>query len=559
MTIGRHMSRTLDDLLDITRLKEHQIHLEKESLAIHTVTSGVVDMLRFMAANKDIQLDVQIPHDYPEVMADKNRLIQIVFNLLHNAVKFSDDGIITIHADVRGELAYIHVKDTGVGIDQETMKRIFEPYEQGDSSMTAIGGGLGLGLNISRQLVEMHGGTLQVESIVGEGSQFTFTLPLANKSSERLTNGKGELLTEVEPPDVNKIGLSANNPSLSHPFHYTHSIYKPRILAVDDDPINLQVLTTILAAEQYELETVTSGEAALARLNTKEWDLIIADVMMPHMSGYELTRTIREKYSISELPILLMTARSQSEDIYTGFLAGANDYVTKPADALELNVRVQALTNLKDSIGERLRMEAAWLQAQIQPHFLFNTLNTIISLSEVDTNRMAMLLDKFGCYLRQSFDSKNLNRVVSLKHERKLVDAYLYIEKERFGERLQVIWEVEETDVLYIPPLSLQTLIENAVRHGVLQRVEGGTIVIRILPKEEYTQITIQDDGVGMDEGKVRQILTLRPDQKRGIGLLNTDQRLKQLYGAGLSIDSTVNKGTTVSFKVPNYSKGLSV
>jgi len=504
-----------------------------------------------MAENKNIQVALQIPNDIPKVMADKNRLIQILFNLLHNAVKFSDDGIITIHADVRDGLVHIHVKDTGIGIDHETMARIFDPYEQGDSGMTAIGGGLGLGLNISRQLVEMHGGTLKVNSIVGEGSQFTFTLLLANKSSERQTNEIKEPLIEVESSTVNKIGLSANNPSVTHQFHYNNNAYRTQILAVDDDPINLQVLSTILSAEQYELETVTSGKAALARLNMKEWDLIITDVMMPHMSGYELTRTIREKYSISELPILLITARSQPEDIYTGFLAGANDYVTKPVDALELNVRVQALTDLKDSISERLRMEAAWLQAQIQPHFLFNTLNTIISLSEVDTDRMAMLLDKFGYYLRKSFDSKNLDQVVSLEHERKLVDAYLYIEKERFGERLQVIWEVEEAGDLYIPPLSIQTLVENATRHGVLQRVQGGAIVIRIHPEEGYMQISIQDDGVGMDEGKVRQILTLRPDKKRGIGLLNTDQRLKQLYGKGLHIESAVDKGTTVSFKVP--------
>src|SRR5690625_7724184 len=97
--------------------------------------------------------------------------------------------------------------------------------------------------------------------------------------------------------------------------------------------------------------------------------------MMPTMSGYELTRSIRERFTISELPILLLTARSNPEDIYTGFLAGANDYVTKPVDAVELNVRVHALSNLQASIHERLWMEAAWLQAQIRPHFLLNTLN----------------------------------------------------------------------------------------------------------------------------------------------------------------------------------------
>src|SRR5699024_8343022 len=156
-------------------------------------------------------------------------------------------------------------------------------------------------------------------------------------------------------------------------------------------------------------ETVTSVEEALKQLEKKEWDLIISDVMMPAMSGYELTRSIRENYAISELPILLLTARSNPEDIYTGFLAGASDYVTKPVDALELNVRVHTLTNLHASINERLWMEAAWLQAQIRPHFLLNTLNAIISLSEIDRARMVRLLEEFAHYLQSSFYLKNLD------------------------------------------------------------------------------------------------------------------------------------------------------
>src|SRR5690625_4138570 len=107
----------------------------------------------------------------------------------------------------------------------------------------------------------------------------------------------------------------------------------------------------------------------------QEWDLVISDVMMPRMSGYELTRIIRKRFTISELPILLLTARNRPEDIENGFLAGANDYVTKPVDAVELKSRVNALTEVRKSSRERLRMESAWLQAQIQPHFLFNTLN----------------------------------------------------------------------------------------------------------------------------------------------------------------------------------------
>ncbi|MDZ4438897.1 response regulator, partial [Bacillus cereus] len=216
---------------------------------------------------------------------------------------------------------------------------------------------------------------------------------------------------------------------------------RKRILAVDDDPINLKVLKSILPQDEYELETVTSGREVLERLNM-EWDMILVDVMMPKMSGYELTKMIRTQYSIAELPIVLLTARSQPEDIYTGFLAGANLYIVKPIDALELKVRINALTELKQSIHERIRMEGAWLQAQIQPHFLFNTLNTIAALGEIDIVRMEKLIVEFGTYLRASFGEEVLAETVPIQHELDLLQSYLYIERERFGKRIQSVLEV---------------------------------------------------------------------------------------------------------------------
>lgn len=547
LTIGYHMARTLEDLLDLTRLKEQRIHLQKEHLDIQSVSLGVVDMLRVLIENKNIQMDVQIPNDFPSITADKNRLIQILFNLLHNAVKFTDEGVITIDANVQDGVAHIHIMDTGIGMSEETLQTIFEPYKQEDSSITAIAGGLGLGLSICKQLVEMHGGTLKASSIKGKGSVFTFTLPLAGAHVEKqtiVTNqtaDRSEFTLKADPISMNAmLGTFAQN------FQHT---YKPKILAIDDDPVNLKVLTNILSEDQYEVETVSSGKEALQQLELKEWDLIISDVMMPTMSGYELTRAVRTKFSISELPILLLTARSLPEDIYTGFLAGANDYVTKPVDALELNVRVHALTDLKASINERLGMEAAWLQAQIRPHFLFNTLNTIVSLSEIDTPRMARLLEKFVHYLRNSFDVKNLDQVVPLQHELELLESYLYIEQERFGDRLQVKWEVDQVKEIKIPPLSLQTLVENAVNHGILKRVDGGTVTIRICEKDGYTEIAVIDDGIGMNVEKIQQIFTIH---EKGIGLVNTEQRLNQLYGKGLHIESTPGIGTTVTFEIPS-------
>lgn len=548
--VGRRMSLMLGDLLDVTRLKENTVRLQPGRVNVQAVASGVVDMLRYMSESKPIRFSIAIPDSLPHVLADENRLIQILFNLLHNAVKYTNEGTIEIRAMSRDSYALIEVEDNGIGMDDSLQRRIFRPYEQGDAGMTAIGGGLGLGLSICKQLVELHGGVLEVRSEPGRGSVFGFTLPLADESGlrEQTAFPGNETIAESE--------TAAAAPLVTDTIIGTESKRaftgsKPHLLIVDDDPVNLNILESILTPEQYEISKAANGMEAISRLETEHYDLILSDVMMPHLSGYELTRGIRARYSISELPIVLLTARSRSEDIETGFLAGANDYVTKPVDALELRARVRALTELKQSVGERLRMEAAWLQAQIQPHFLFNTLNSISALGDIDTDRMQLLLEKFGHYLRTSFEFHQTERIVPLTRELGLVRSYLYIEKERFEERLQVVWELDESLQLQLPPLSIQPIVENALRHGILQRPGGGTIRIRITDCGSFGEIAINDDGVGMDENTLQSLLDNPADNRRGIGLRNTDRRLRQHYGRGLSIRSSLGKGTTVSFQVP--------
>lgn len=321
-------------------------------------------------------------------------------------------------------------------------------------------------------------------------------------------------------------------------------------MAVDDDPVNLQILGNILSSEQYDIIKTTSGKDALAILEQRELDLVVTDVMMPNISGYELTRLVRERYSLSELPVLILTARSQIEDIHTGFLAGANDYVSKPVDAQELRSRVQALTDMKQSARERLRMEAAWLQAQIEPHFLFNTLNAITALKLVDSDRMSGLLEALTDFLQASFDFSNSRRLVPLSQELDLVRSYLYIEKVRFDDKLQIHWDIDDDLELQIPPLSIQPLVENAIRHGVLKRLGGGTVSIQITNQGNCAEIVVSDDGAGMDEITLRHLFDTNRQQKSGIGLLNTHRRIQQIYGKGLQIQSQPDLGTRVSFTV---------
>jgi sensor histidine kinase YesM len=560
ITISRRMSHMLGDLLDVARLQEHRIVLQQEPLQIQAVVPGVIGILKFLIQGKPIELQMTIPEAMPPVLADEKRLVQILYNLLHNAIKYTEEGTIAVSMESRGGKAIIHVSDTGVGMDEATQELVFLPYEQGAYGISA-GGGIGLGLSICKQLVELHGGTLTVRSEAGKGSVFSFDLPLAQSSDlpsapnlihpHRTTDESEEWTARLDLPDATMGELAAS--ALFPPLLGNRQM---NILAVDDDPVNLNVLVGILSAEPYQITTAHSAREALELLNTGQWDLLIADVMMPHISGYELTQRVREHYSVSELPVLLLTARSQPEDIYTGFLSGANDYVTKPVDALELKYRIRALTALKQSIHERLRMEAAYLQAQIHPHFLFNTLNSIMALSDIDTVKMRKLGDAFTSFLRISFDFLNTGELVELSHELELVEAYLHIEQARFGERLSIVWEVGSDIRLLVPPLSIQPLVENSVKHGLLSKNQGGTLRIRIAREPGFTRIEVEDDGKGMEQERAQQLLSPTNKGMGGIGLANTNRRLTQLYGRGLSIRSRPGEGTVASFVVPD-TKGI--
>ncbi|MBO9607201.1 MAG: response regulator [Paenibacillaceae bacterium] len=540
---GRRLSALVNDILDFSKLKSADVRLNRKAVHLPAVAQSVIEVIRHTTGKKELAIVQRWPERLPLLDTDEDRLSQMLFNLLGNAVKYTDRGEIALSATVEGDWIAVSVADTGIGIAEERLEAIFASYEQLDAWDDRERPGTGLGLSITRKLVELHGGSIKAESEPGRGSTFTFTLPAAKDQSP--------LATHEAAARVAAAALAETAAALAEPAPAAVATGGASVLIVDDDPVNLQVLINLLAPERYKIVTAVNGEEALRELqHGPQPDLVITDWMMPGMSGLELCGRIRERYLLSELPVLMLTARSRPEDIRGCFAAGVNDYLGKPVHAEELRARVRTLLQLRTSIEHAIRTEIAFLQAQIKPHFLFNSLNTIIANCQVNPNQATVLLLKLSDYLRSSFDFQNRDRLVSLRKELALVEAYLQLEKARFDERLNVEYEIEASLDTPIPPLSIQPIIENAVRHGIMIKPDGGTIRLSVAAEDDCLAVCVADDGVGMTAERVREALGDDRSDK-GIGLHNIHKRLLTLFGAGLAIDSAPDAGTKVAFRVP--------
>ncbi|MCB0532942.1 MAG: response regulator [Lewinellaceae bacterium] len=339
---GRRLSSLVNDLLDFSRLKDNDLQLRQTNVDLYALTDVVLQICQPLVQDKDLLLQNQVPAELA-VLADEDRLQQILLNLVGNAIKFTDQGAVTVSATLHAKTdeypaVEIEVRDTGIGIAQENQEQIFEAFNQADGSVERQFGGTGLGLAISKNLIELQGGRIWLRSEPGQGAAFFFTLPAGQK------NGAPK---PTPPPDPANIAPVIPVPEALQfePQHYRKGSI--RILIVDDEPINHHVLRNHLEQEPYHITNAWNGEEALRYLETEpSFDLVLLDVMMPRMSGYEVCRRIREKYLPSELPIIMITAKNQVKDLVQGLALGANDYLAKPFSKEEFLARVRTQLDL---------------------------------------------------------------------------------------------------------------------------------------------------------------------------------------------------------------------
>ena len=521
---GRRLTNLINDILDFSKLQHHTLELQLKPIDLWSITNLVLTLSQSLTTHKNLELINAIPRDFSPAEADENRLQQILYNLIGNAIKFTEAGAVEISAEVHSsdgrDFITVRVADTGIGIPADKFERIFISFEQGDGSTARQYGGTGLGLSVTKQLVELHGGQIWVESEVGVGSKFYFTVPVSAKSAE--TAG-----TSLSSNTELALIYSAITQAQFTQETDLETEQKLHILVVDDEPINLQVLQNHLSLSNYRVTQALSGQEALTALEREtQFDLILLDVMMPNMSGYEVCAKVREKHAANFLPIIMLTAKNQTADLIMGFQFGANDYLTKPFVKDELLARIKThiqLSKISNAYG------------RFVPHeylgFLQRESILDVSLGDHVSKEMAILFSDI-----RSFTS--LSETMTPQESFNFINAYLQRVSPRIRQQRGLIVKFLGDGIMAVFPNGA----DDAVQAGIIQLQE---VEDYNLHREAESHVPIRV-GIGIHLGHI--MVGIVGDAQRMEGDILSDhvnltarlEGLTKFYGASLLISGEV-------------------
>ena len=362
------LQKLVNTLLDFSRIEAGRIQAAFEPTDLATVTADLASVFRSAIEKAGLRLVVDCQPLSEPVFVDRDMWEKIVLNLVSNAFKYTLEGEIEVALRDAGAHVELVIRDTGVGISADQLPRIFDRFHRVEVALARAYEGTGIGLSLVQELVKLHGGVVRVESQPGQGSVFTVSIPkgTAHLPVDRVETEPGLMSTALSTdhyleealrwlPSEIDTGLFKLSPAALHPSSLTPhpSASRPRIVLADDNA-DMRAYVGRILAPLYAVETAPDGEVALAAAQRQPADLVIADVMMPRLDGFELLRALRADERTRDIPIILLSARADEEAQVQGLQAGADDYLIKPFSARELLTRVQARLELA-----RVRREAA--------------------------------------------------------------------------------------------------------------------------------------------------------------------------------------------------------
>jgi signal transduction histidine kinase/CheY-like chemotaxis protein len=415
----------INDILDLAKIEAGRMHIEEAQLFVRQIVKNVVGMFSIKTAEKNIQLDIDMDPGIPEVLlGDPVRLNQILLNLVGNAVKFTQEGVVEVKVKMEREfhdqvVLKISVIDTGIGIPEDKLDYIFDIFTQATTETTRKFGGTGLGLPICKKLIELQKGKIKVTSRLGEGSNFTFTIPYKKEK-------KAAQIAKDHSPSSEATTLPENM----------------RILLAEDNEINRMIVLTMLKRWKQiktQVDVAGNGHEVLALLNKQEYDLILMDCQMPDMDGYTVTRIIRKELGVpkSQVPIIAVTASALQQDKEKVFAAGMDDFIPKPFEQNELIDKILSVARRKKQT-ESDSQTASVLEEEQEPYTeekLFD-LTFLKNIAGDDLAELHDIIEKFIekfpsdiAQMQQALATKQYKAMASCAHKLKANIKFFGIEK----------------------------------------------------------------------------------------------------------------------------------
>ncbi|MBP9865742.1 MAG: response regulator, partial [Candidatus Omnitrophica bacterium] len=607
---GANLKELINNLLELSKLESGQTHLNIKPFNILNAVTVVLALLEGIAGKKGVQLKCESEKDLPDVYGDPEKIQRVLLNLAGNALKFTEKGSVVIRLQKHEGRIRISIEDTGIGIKEQDLKVIFERFRQADGGETRNYEGTGLGLSIARDIVLLHHSDISVTSRFGQGSTFAFEMPTASFEQAPITvQEDAPLLVKEDTPQLSQ----PQEPEATEEKVYELS-HDPDgeaivrgngelVLVVDDNAVNREVIRARLGMNNYRVVEAIDGQEALEKVSSDKPAIVLLDLMMPRMSGYEFCKQVRKEHSADELPIIMLTAKTDMGDKVFGLNIGANDYLSKPFHQEELLARVGVLlrlramhaelrgwnTQLEARVEERTRDLHATQKQLIQAekmatvgtfaggiaHEINNPLTAVLTnaqvlkmtsvneedkelvdLIEEGAKRCQIIIQKLMKYSRKA-DLDSARQAVSLEKVVQSVCGLLSY------QLLQDNVTIEQ-DLAGLPSIQgnageLEQVFTNMILNAkdAILSTERGEGLIRIQGRKTENEIRIEviDNGTGIKKENLTKIFDpffTTKDVGSGTGLgLSVTHGILERHGCRVFVESEWGVGTTFVLVFP--------
>jgi PAS domain S-box-containing protein len=402
---GRRLLKLINNLLDFTKIESGKMELHKEKINIPELLGFYVSTAKSAADSRRLNLIFIDNTEGVTAFVDRDLFEKAVFNLISNSFKFTPSGgTVIVQLDISDGQASVSVKDTGIGIPEEKQNYIFDRFAQLENSPSRKNEGAGIGLSLTKEIIELHGGTISVKSREGKGSVFTLTFP-ADGIGE--TGSRQYAAIDRNSEGISSILLAGISETIHSDGPTAQSIIDntQSILIIEDNRELKDFLKNFLEKE-YSIFTAGNGKEGLDMAVLHKPDLILSDVMMPEMDGYEMTRQIRNNIELKGIPIILLTAKADPEMKISGLELGAVDYITKPFNLRELSARIKSQLEMKTLRDEVIIREKKLEESEIRFKEMAELLP--VAIINLDLSGKVKYMNRTGLELLGIKDANNI-------------------------------------------------------------------------------------------------------------------------------------------------------